>query len=196
MEPADVQPRERGVTILPVFASGRVGPDTAGLSRSPRREVSRNYSSDITLDTRQIESHFPIFVHFFLSGWENVNVEETIDATCRNAGEIEFIWENKEKKASKVMLFMDVGGSMTPYAELLSTLFSAATSQISKFRHYYFHNCIYQELWTGIERNKSLPTNDILRRMDPDYRVIIVGDGEMAPSGLTWVNGAIELLVL
>lgn len=153
----------------------------------------RNYSSDITLDTRQIKvalSHLRSLLPIGVG--ERLNVEETIDATCRNAGEIEFIWENKEKKASKVMLFMDVGGSMTPYAELVSTLFSAATSQISKFKYYYFHNCIYQELWTDIERNKSLPTNDILKRMDPDYRVIIVGDGEMAPSELTWVNGAID----
>ena len=88
---------------------------------------------------------------------EKLNIEETIDATCKNAGEIEFIWENKEKKASKVMLLMDVGGSMTPYAELVSRLFSAASSQISKFKHYYFHNCIYQELWTDIERNNRFP---------------------------------------
>ncbi len=153
----------------------------------------RNYSSDITLDTRQIKvalSHLRSLLPIGMG--ERLNVEETIDATCRNAGEIEFIWENREKKASKVMLFMDVGGSMTPYAELVSALFSAATSQISKFKHYYFHNCIYQELWTDIERNKSVSTIDVIKRMDPDFKVIIVGDGEMAPSELTWVNGAID----
>lgn len=153
----------------------------------------RNYSSDIMLDTRQMKvalSHLRSLLPIGVG--EKLNVEETIDATCKNAGEIEFIWENKEKKASKVMLLMDVGGSMTPYAELVSRLFSAASSQISKFKHYYFHNCIYQELWTDIERNSSISSLDLLKSEDNDYKVIIVGDGEMAPSELTWVNGAID----
>ncbi len=153
----------------------------------------RNYSSDITLDTRQMKvalSHLRSLLPIGMG--EKLNVDETIDATCKNAGEIEFIWENKEKKASKVMLLMDVGGSMTPYAELASRLFSAASSQISKFKHYYFHNCIYQELWTDMERNKTISSQDLLRCEDNDYKVIIVGDGEMAPSELTWVNGAID----
>ena len=115
-----------------------------------------------------------------------------MDATCKNAGEIELVWENREKKASKVMLVMDVGGSMTPYAELAGRLFSAASSQISKFKHFYFHNCVYQELWTDIERNKSVSTRELLKSEDNDYKVILVGDAEMAPSELTWVNGAID----
>jgi uncharacterized protein with von Willebrand factor type A (vWA) domain len=123
---------------------------------------------------------------------EKLNLDETIDATCKNAGEIEFIWEKKEKKASKVMLLMDVGGSMTPYSDLVNRLFSAASSQISKFKHYYFHNCIYQDLWYDMERNKSISTMYLLRSEDLDYKVIIVGDAEMAPSELTWVNGAID----
>lgn len=170
-----------------------------GVSRHKRavqiaeKRSFRNYSSDITLDTRQMKvalSHLRSLLPIGVG--EKLNVDETIDATCKNAGEIEFIWENKEKKASKVMLLMDVGGSMTPYAELVSRLFSAASSQISKFKHYYFHNCIYQELWTDIERSSSISSMDLLKSEDNDYKVIIVGDGEMAPSELTWVNGAID----
>ncbi len=170
-----------------------------GVSRHKRavqiaeKRTFRNYSSDITLDTRQMKvalSHLRSLLP--IGTGEKLNVDETIDATCKNAGEIEFIWEDKEKKASKVMLIMDVGGSMTPYAELASRLFSAASSQISKFKHYYFHNCVYQELWTDIERNKSVSTMDLIRSEDNDYKVILVGDAEMAPSELTWVNGAID----
>lgn len=153
----------------------------------------KNYSSDITLDTRQLKvalSHLRSLLP--VGQGEQLNLPETIDATCKNAGEIEFIWETKEKKASKVMLLMDVGGSMTPYAELVSRLFSAASSQISKFKHYHFHNCIYQHLWTDIERNSSFSTLDLLKSEDLDYKVIIVGDAEMAPSELSWVNGAID----
>ncbi len=89
-------------------------------------------------------------------------------------------------------LFMDVGGSMTPYSRLVERLFSAASSQISKFRHFYFHNCIYQDIWLNMERNEATSTMDFLRSDDSNYKVIIVGDGEMAPSELTWVNGAID----
>ena len=170
-----------------------------GVSRHKRavqiaeKRSFRNYSSDITLDTRQMKvalSHLRSLLPIGMG--EKLDVDETIDATCKNAGEIELIWENKEKKASKVMLLMDVGGSMTPFAELASRLFSAASSQISKFKHYYFHNCIYQELWTDIERNKSISTLDLIKSEDADYKVILVGDAEMAPSELTWVNGAID----
>jgi uncharacterized protein with von Willebrand factor type A (vWA) domain len=157
------------------------------------KRTFRNYSSDITLDTRQMKvalSHLRSLLPIGMG--DKLNLDETIDATCKNAGEIEFVWENKEKKASKVMLLMDVGGSMTPYADLASRLFSAASSQISKFKYYYFHNCIYQDLWTDMERNKSISTMDLIKGEDNDYKVILVGDAEMAPSELTWANGAID----
>ncbi|OHD71989.1 MAG: hypothetical protein A2W19_04290 [Spirochaetes bacterium RBG_16_49_21] len=177
-------------------AGVRIGQGTSRHRRAVQiaeKRSFRNYSSDITLDTRQMKvalSHLRSLLPIGLG--ERLNLEETVDATCKNAGEIELVWENREKKASKVMLVMDVGGSMTPYAELAGRLFSAASSQISKFKHFYFHNCVYQELWTDIERNKSVSTRELLKSEDNDYKVILVGDAEMAPSELTWVNGAID----
>ena len=153
----------------------------------------RNYSSSITLDTRQMKvalSHLRSLLP--IGHGEKLNIDETIDATCKNAGELELIWEDKEKKSSKVMLLMDVGGSMTPFSSLVERLFSAASSQISRFKHYYFHNTIYQDLWIDMERNDSISTIDMLKSEDPDYKVLIVGDAEMAPSELTWKNGAID----
>jgi len=153
----------------------------------------RNYSSDITLDTRQMKvalSHLRSLLP--IAPEEKLDLENTIDATCKNAGELEFIWQNREKKASKVILLMDTGGSMTPYSTLVELLFSAASSQISRFKHYYFHNCVYQDLWTDMERSESISTHEFLRNEDDDYKVILVGDAEMAPSELTWRNGAID----
>jgi hypothetical protein len=153
----------------------------------------RNYSNNITLDTRQMRvalSHLRSLLP--IAPEEKLDLENTIDATCKNAGELEFVWQNKEKKASKVILLMDVGGSMTPYSNLVELLFSAASSQISRFKHYYFHNCVYQDLWTDIERRESISTQEFLRNEDDDYKVILVGDAEMAPSELTWRNGAID----
>jgi hypothetical protein len=157
------------------------------------KRTFKNYSSDITLDTRQMRvalSHLRSLLP--IGAGERLDLKKTIDETCKNAGEIELVWETKEKKSSKVMLMMDVGGSMTPFSELVERLFSAASSQISKFKHFYFHNCFYQDLWTDMERNKSIPTMDMIKSEDSDYKVIIVGDAEMAPSELTWVNGAID----
>ena len=157
------------------------------------KRTFRNYSSDITLDTRQMRvalSHLRSLLP--MGQGEKLDLKKTIDITCKNAGEIELVWETKEKKSSKVMLLMDVGGSMTPFSELAERLFSAAASQISRFKHYYFHNCFYQDLWTDMERNQSISTMDMLKSEDSDYKVIIIGDAEMAPSELTWANGAID----
>lgn len=157
------------------------------------KRVFKNYSDNITLDTRQMKVALSHLRSLLPIGYgERLNLDETIDQTCKNAGEIEMVWENKEKKASKVILLMDVGGSMTPYAEMVEQLFSAASSQIYKFKHYYFHNCFYQHFWTDIERNQSTSTHDFIKSEDNDYKVIIVGDAEMAPSELTWVNGSVD----
>lgn len=170
-----------------------------GVSRHKRavqiaeKRTFRNYSNKITLDTRQMRvalSHLRALLP--IGPEEKLDVDGTIDKTSKNAGEIEFVWQKKEKKAAKLVLLMDVGGSMTPYSQLVERLFSAASSQINKFKHYYFHNCIYQDLWKDIERNESISTMDFLRTVDPDYKLVIVGDAEMAPSELTWVNGAID----
>jgi len=157
------------------------------------KRTFRNYSSDVTLDTRQMRvalSHLRSL--FPMEQGEKLDLKQTIDRTCKNAGEIELVWETKEKKSAKVMLLMDVGGSMTPFSELVERLFSAAAGQISRFKHYYFHNCFYQDLWTDMERNQSVSTMEVIKSEDSDYKVIIVGDAEMAPSELTWVNGAID----
>lgn len=153
----------------------------------------RNYSGNITLDTRQMKvalSHLRSILP--ITNGEQLDIEETIDATSRNGGEIELVWKDKEKKTSKVLLLMDTGGSMTPYAQMVDRLFSAASSQIKRFKHFYFHNCPYQDLWEDIEQRESVSTADILKSMDKDYKVIMVGDAEMAPSELTWVNGAVD----
>lgn len=153
----------------------------------------RNYSSNVTLDTRQMRVALSHLRSLLPIGYgQKLDLKKTIDVTCKNAGEIELVWEDKEKKSSKVMLLMDVGGSMTPFSELVERLFSASSSQISKFKHFYFHNAFYQDIWTDMERNQSVSTMDLLKSEDSDYKVIIVGDAEMAPSELTWVNGAID----
>ena len=89
---------------------------------------------------------------------------------------------------------MDVGGSMVPFALLCSQLFSAANSSthFKDFRYYYFHNCIYDNLYQDIERQESVSTTHLLHTLEPDYKLLLVGDARMAPWELTMRHGAIN----
>ena len=155
----------------------------------------RNYRTDLTLDVRQIKVALKRLRQFAREGPEDeLDLEATIDKTCREGGEIELVFTRRRKNTVKVLLLMDSGGSMSPYAGLVSRLFSAA-HQMSHFRDlkaYYFHNCIYQDLYTDIYNSEAIPTAGLLQNLAADYKVILVGDAYMAPSELFAVGGAID----
>jgi uncharacterized protein with von Willebrand factor type A (vWA) domain len=153
----------------------------------------RNYRDDMTLDTRSIKTVLSYIRQVVREGpRDSLDVDGTIDATCRNAGELEFVWDRAKKKRIKLMLLMDAGGTMNPHTELVSRLFSAARDIVKDLQFYYFHNCVYQELYTDIYQMKAVPTRKILDQMNRNYKVIIVGDAYMAPSELLSPNGAID----
>ncbi|MCL5959236.1 MAG: VWA domain-containing protein [Chloroflexi bacterium] len=155
----------------------------------------RNYRSDVVLDVRQMKVALKRLRHLARTGpKDQLALPETIDATCQNAGELEFIWESERRNRVKVLLIMDVGGSMDPFATLCSRLFTAAHSatHFKDFKYYYFHNCIYGNLYPDIERRRPVGTDHVLKTLDPDYKLILVGDAQMAPSELTYRNGAID----
>jgi uncharacterized protein with von Willebrand factor type A (vWA) domain len=157
------------------------------------RRNFKNYRDDMTLDTRAIKTVLSYIRQVVREGpKDSLDVEGTIDATCRNAGELEFIWDRAKKKRIKLMLLMDAGGTMTPHSELVSRLFSAAKDIVKDLQFYYFHNCIYQELYTDIWQMKAAPTRKVLDQTNRNYRVILVGDAYMAPSELLSSNGAID----
>ena len=157
------------------------------------KRTFRNYRDDVALDTRSMKTVLSYIRQVVREGpKDNLDVDGTINATCRNAGELELIWERAKKKRIKLMLLMDAGGTMTPHAELVSRLFSAAKDIVKDLRFYYFHNCIYQELYTDIGQMKAVSTRKILDQTDKNYKVILVGDAYMAPSELMSPNGAID----
>ena len=154
----------------------------------------RNYRHDLTLDIRQIEVALKGLRQLNRIGPEDeLDLDKTIDATCKNAGELEFIWRRDRKNAVKLLLLMDAGGSMDPFADLCSLLFSAAhsSSHFKDFKYYYFHNCIYDTVYKDIERRDGIGTDHLLRTLEPDYKVILVGDAWMATSELIDMYGAI-----
>jgi uncharacterized protein with von Willebrand factor type A (vWA) domain len=155
----------------------------------------QNYRHDLTLDVRQIELALRGLRQLNRIGPEDeLDLDETIDYAAKNYGDIELIWRRPRKNAAKVLLLMDVGGSMEPYALLCSLLFSAAhrSSHFKDFKYYYFHNCVYDKLYEDITRRESTSTDHLLRTLESDYKVLLVGDATMSPYELTERHGAIN----
>ncbi|MFC1932088.1 VWA domain-containing protein [Chloroflexota bacterium] len=155
----------------------------------------RNYRNDLNLDVRQMKVALKKLRQLNRIGPEDeLDLEETINTTAKNYGEIEFIWRRSRKNAVKVLLLMDVGGSMEPFALLCGQLFSAAHSSthFKDFQYYYFHNCIYDNLYRDIERQEAISTDHLLLTLEPDYKILIIGDATMGPWELVERYGAIN----
>ncbi len=154
----------------------------------------QNYRNDRTLDIRQTQMALKKLRYLQRLGTEEeLDLDETIDQTCRNGGEIELVFAPPRKNNAKVLLLMDAGGSMLPYTTVMEQLFSAAhqMTHFKDFQHYYFHNCIYEQIYTDMRMNKKESTRTLLQTLDADYKVILVGDAYMAPEELTDASGAI-----
>jgi uncharacterized protein with von Willebrand factor type A (vWA) domain len=156
----------------------------------------RNYRSDRILDVRSYQVALKKLRNLTReSTREELDLDETIDKTCKQFGEIDLVFRKEKKNNLKVLLLMDVGGSMEPFAELVSRLFSAAhkSTHFKEFKYYYFHNVPYTQLYTDIELEKSELTAEVIKKLDPEFRVIIVGDAAMAPNELTHIYGSIHV---
>ena len=161
-----------------------------------RKRIFQNYRKDVVLDTRQIKVALKRLRKLEEIGKQDeLNIDKTIDKTAKNGGDIEIIFEKRRKNEVKLLLLMDVGGSMTPYAHLVNLLFSAANnmSHWKDFKYYYFHNCIYESLYFNAQRNpdEAIIFDDFLRKYDSSYRVVCVGDAAMASWELTERYGSI-----
>ncbi len=144
----------------------------------------KNLREDIGIDERNIAialKKLRLFEHVGCE--EEISIEETIDATAKNFGEIEIIFQRKRVNNIKLLLLIDNGGSMEPYREKIEKLFSTAKNLrfFKDFRYYYFHNCIYDYIYTDTELWKSFPTDRIFKEFDSDWKLIIIGDALMSP---------------
>lgn len=154
----------------------------------------RNLRSDLILDTRQIGIALRRLKRLDKDeGPEELDLDDTIDQSARNGGEIELVFSPPKRNRVKLLLLMDVGGSMDPYTHLCERLFSAAhaASHFKKFEHRFFHNCVYQKLYTDMQTLQGEPTDEWLKRLDHTWSAVFVGDAWMAPSELTHRGGAI-----
>jgi hypothetical protein len=157
----------------------------------------KNYRTDMSLDLRQMRVAVRRLRQLTRSGEATeLDLDETIDETCRNAGEIELVFRAPRRNNVRLLLLMDVGGTMDPYFEPVSQLLTALHEDhgLRDFQPYYFHNCVYDHVYTSarMARADAVPTGDILRRLDSRWKAVLVGDAAMHPAELLEPNGNID----
>jgi uncharacterized protein with von Willebrand factor type A (vWA) domain len=154
----------------------------------------RNLDSSVELGTRNIKVALRRLRRFAREGAaEELDLDETIDGTARK-GWLDIHMRPERHNAIKLLLFLDVGGSMDPHIKLCEELFSAATSEFKNLEFFYFHNCPYEAVWKDNRRrfNERTPTWDILHKYGHDYKLVFVGDASMSPYEITHPGGSIE----
>ncbi len=159
-----------------------------------KREFA-NFDDRVELGTRNLKLALRKLRKFAREGAaDQLDLEGTIDATARNAGLLDLKLVPERHNAVKVLLFLDVGGSMDDHVRVCEELFSAARSEFKHLEHFYFHNFIYENLWKDNSRRFAAltPTERLLRTFGTDYRAIFVGDATMSPYEITQPGGSIE----
>jgi uncharacterized protein with von Willebrand factor type A (vWA) domain len=167
----------------------RVGPQGGARSAMGLADARRYrpYRSDVVLDVRQIEIALRKLRAFRREGApDELDLDETIEKTAKNAGELEVVLRPPRKPRVRVLLLMDVGGSMDPHIEMVSKLFSATrrASHIRELKTYYFHNCIYGRLYTTERFQETVQVRDVLEACTPEHKLVVVGDAAMHPGEL------------
>jgi uncharacterized protein len=154
----------------------------------------RNLDNRVELGTRNIKVALRRLRRFARSGAaEELDLDATISGTARK-GYLDLRLRPERRNAVKLLLFLDVGGSMDPFVKLCEELFSAATSEFKHLEFFYFHNCVYEGVWKDNRRRfqERTPTWDVLHKFGHDYKLVLVGDAQMSPYELVQPGGSVE----
>lgn len=175
----------------------RIGQDESRHQRAVKVWDKRNFKNldgDVELGTRNIKVALKRLRKWARDGAQDeLDLDNTIRKTAEN-GYLDIQTRPERRNAVKVILLLDVGGSMDPHIKLVEELFSAARSEFKNLESYYFHNCLYEGVWQENERrwNKQIPTDEVFRTYGPDYKCIFVGDASMSPYEIAYAGGANE----
>jgi len=152
-----------------------------------------DYAASATLRAENLRQVLGALKHMAPAGPPTeLDVDKTIDQSCRNGGEIELVFRRELKDRIQLMVLLDNGGaSMRPYLDLVKLVFGLMRDQFKDLDYYYFHNCIYGCVYSDPQRLTPYPIYQMLRR-DPETRVIIIGDANMAPAELMLSDGAMD----
>ncbi|MGV6889496.1 vWA domain-containing protein [Rhodophyticola sp. SM2404] len=154
----------------------------------------KNLDGDVELGTRNIKVALKRLRQWARDGAEEeLDLDGTIRATAEQ-GYLDVKTRPERRNAVKVLLFLDVGGSMDPHIKLVEELFSAARAEFKHLEHYYFHNCLYEAVWRDNKRRwtEQIPTWEVLNTYGSDYKCIFVGDASMSPYEIAVPGGANE----
>ena len=187
------------------FGSGGYNPEGIRIGNEGKRQgravkvwekrLWTNFDDKKTLGIRDIRVAVRRLRHFARTGTpDEFDLNGTISATANNGGYLDVKMMPERKNRVKLLLFLDVGGSMDPYIQACEELFSASKSEFKDLEHFYFHNCPYEILWKNNPRSSEdiISTWDIIRKYGSDYRVLFVGDASMSPYEVAYAGGSIE----
>jgi len=154
----------------------------------------KNLDDTVELGTRNIKVALKRLRRWARDGaHEELDLDGTIRATAEH-GYLDVKTRPERRNAVKVLLFLDVGGSMDPHVKIVQELFSAARSEFKHMEYFYFHNCLYEGVWRDNRRrwDAQTPTSEVLRTYGSDYKCIFVGDASMSPYEIAYPGGANE----
>jgi len=155
----------------------------------------KDYDDSVELGTRQIKVALRRLRRFAREGAElELDLDDTIHSTAANAGLLDIKMVPERHNKVKVLLLMDVGGTMDEHVHRVEELFSAARSEFKHLEFYYFHNCVYDFVWKNNRRrfSEKFPTWDVIRTYNKDYKLIFVGDATMSPYEILQPGGSVE----
>jgi uncharacterized protein len=155
----------------------------------------RDLDDDVELGTRNMKIALRRLRRFARQGAATeLDLPGTVRSTANNAGSLDLQMVPERHNTVKVLMFLDIGGSMDDHVRISTELFSAARSEFKHLEYFYFHNCPYERVWKENRRRHEvvIPTLDLLRKFGPDYRVVFVGDASMSPYEITQAGGSVE----
>mgnify|MGYP001324906188 FL=1 len=159
------------------------------------RRDFKNLDDSVEIGTRNIKVALRRLRKFARTGSaDELDLDDTISSTAKNAGLLDIKMVPERHNAVKVLLFLDVGGSMDPHVKVCEELFSAARSEFKHLKHFYFHNFLYDNVWeNNIRRhNQRTSLHDVMHKFGHDYKVVIVGDASMSPYEIVQPGGSVE----
>jgi uncharacterized protein with von Willebrand factor type A (vWA) domain len=175
----------------------RIGQDTNRNNRAVKvwdKREFRNLDDSVELGTRNIKIALRRLRRFAREGAAvQLDLDDTIQSTARR-GYLDLKMVPERHNAAKVLLFLDVGGSMDPFVRTCEELFSAARSEFKHLEYFYFHNCVYERIWRDNRRRHAEATGtwEVLHTYPHDYKVIFVGDASMSPYEILYPGGSVE----
>ncbi len=180
---------------------GQSGP--GGLGKGKKKKAKKvwderqykNLDDSVELGTRNIKMALRRLRKFARTGAEDeLDIPGTINSTAHNGGMLDIKMRAERRNTVKVLLFLDIGGSMDAHVKICEELFSASRTEFKHIESFYFHNFIYESVWKDNRRRMAerMPTSEVLNKFSQDYKIVFVGDATMAPYEITHAGGSVE----